>query len=59
MDTVQTAIRVPADLLRRIDHAVKIANRRSGGLSRASRTSVIVALIERALPEVETEFSTP
>jgi hypothetical protein len=55
MPTIQTALRIPADTLRRIDRVVDGLNLQRGGLTRASRTSVIIALIERTLPDVEVE----
>ena len=53
MPTLQTALRIPADTLRRIDRVVDGLNLQRGGLTRASRTSVILHLLEQALPEVE------
>jgi hypothetical protein len=53
MPTIQTALRIPADTLRRIDRVVDGLNLQRGGRTRASRTSVILHLLEQALPEVE------
>lgn len=56
MHTIQVAFRLPADIVQRLDRLAEAANA-AGGLARATRTSVLVALMERTLPEVEREYA--